>query len=305
MLMSRWVLQARSTGVALLLAGAAACSGGGTPSGAPSGYTKIDDMEGSSGFIEWTPPSDMTPGRWVTATDCTEADRIAPPPSSLDPNGWSYAELPAPYETFPGITSAHALRLRTLSPLVDVWGANVTSDFAFPAGGDGGPDAEPPAAADAGPPAAGAPCMNGSSRQSPGVPVDLGAYSGITFWGMSGAADVNVLVQLQDQNTDPRGGICNPTDPTVETNCYNGFGHGVILTPVMTRYTIAFSDLIQDPYWGYHPDPDVLDSQHVYSLGFQFTASICANDSTIMCAGGQAPPASFDFWIDDLYFVQK
>jgi hypothetical protein len=290
--------------LACLLALGAGCSSGPAAIDAPDGYTKLDDMEGSSQFIEWTPPAGMSPGPWGTATDCTEADRIAPPPYTIDPRGWSYAQLPAPHETFPGIVSTHAVHFRTTSPLVGVWGANVGFDFAYAAGSDAGPPPPPQGSADAGAPAAGQPCTNPSSRDFPGVPVDLSAYSGITFWGMSGGPGVKVRVLLRDVNSDPRGGICNASDPTVETNCYNGFGAAVTLTSTMTRYTLDFADLSQNLSWGYHPDPDVLDVRHVYDLMFEFDLASCTSTAAFMCAGGDMPSASFDFWIDDLYLVK-
>jgi hypothetical protein len=287
---------------ACLLSLVTACSTGGAGGGAPSGYTKIDDMEGQSGFVEWTPPSG-TPGHWWTATDCTEADRILPPPFTLNSNDWTYAELPSPEETFPGITSTHAARLRSTSPLVGIWGANMAIDFGYGTGPDG--TGVTPPSDDGGAPASGQPCQPQTSRTLPGLPVDLSAYSGVTFWGMSGGAPLNIQVTLSDLNSDPRGGVCNGRDPNVETNCYNHFGAGVILTSSMTRYTVDFASLTQNPYWGYHPSPDVPDLQHVYTLIFEFDTLSCQPTTSSMCAGGAMPPASFDFWIDDVYLVNR
>jgi hypothetical protein len=103
--------------------------------GATAGYTKIDDMENDGGTLEWTPPAGLKPGFWFTATDCSESGNIWPPPAIvtagvLTPSIWSYSPLPAPHETFPGIVSTRAARLRTTAPLSNVWGANMNLTFA-------------------------------------------------------------------------------------------------------------------------------------------------------------------------------
>jgi hypothetical protein len=299
------IFTARLFLVASLLACAACSSGKASSDAASAGYTKIDDMEGTTGFIEWTSPPGMTPGFWWSATNCTEGYRISPVLYLEDPYGWSYAALPAPYETFPGTVSTHAARLRTTSPLVGIWGANMGFDFAELPPFDGGPIWPPPMGSDAGTPADGQPCRQGTTRDFNGGTVDLSAYSGITFWAMATMTGVKtVRVQLNDRNTDPRGGICNPADPSNESNCYNGFRVEVAMTDSLTQYTIDFSSLLQDPSWGYRPDPDALDLQHVYQMNFEVDLPSCTVDPNAKCAGG-APSVTFDFWIDDLYFVNK
>ncbi len=75
------------------------------------------------------------------------------------------------------------------------------------------------------------------------------------------------------------------------------------LSDAFAQYSIDFAKLRQDPNWGYRPNPDVFDVQHVYQIVFQITAPTCYTNE--MCAGGSPPPVSFDIWIDDLYFVNK
>ena len=256
--------------------------------------------------IQWPPPPGLVPGSWSSSTDCTQADRIFPPPWELNPNGWSYAALPTPQETFPGIVSTHAARLRTTSPLVGIWGANLNVEFAWPPEDDGGAGAPPPDPADAGAPSDAQACPQASVLLADNS-VDLTAYSGVTFWAMADPTGAkSISVQLQDRNTDPQAGICNAANPTTDSDCWNGFGTGLLLTDTLTQYTLDFSMLQQDPRWGYHPAPDVLDLQHVYSMTFQVDGQlICVTGSNSMCAGGSNPPLSFDFWIDDLYFVKK
>ena len=110
------------------------------------------------------------------------------------------------------------------------------------------------------------------------------------------------MVQLFDVHTDPKGGNCNYTDPNSPDACYNGFATGIALTDTFAQYTIDFESLHQDPGWGYQPDPDVLDTQHVFQLIFQVNTPFCGQGE--MSVGGQHP-VSFDFWIDDLYFVNE
>ena len=196
--------------------------------------------------------------------------------------------------------------MRTLSPLVGAWGANAGFDFAQLPPGDGRPVWPPPPPYVPAPPQPGQPCRQGSDQDFPGGAVDLRAYSGVTFWAMAREDGARTLrIQINDVNTDPRGGICNAADLADEAECYNAFGVEVTLTSAPKRYRIAFSDLMQDPRWGYRVASGVPDWQRVYSMSFQVSASICATSAISMCPGGSAPPLSFDVWIDDLYFVNK
>ena len=289
----------RSFLIVALLPCVSGCSDG---KGPPTGYTKIDDMEEGGMLIEWAPPAGMVHGIWESFTDCTEATDISPPPYFIPSGGWSYAALPQPQETFPGITSTHAAHLRTTSPLVGVWGANIAFDFAELPNADGG-EIWPPQALDAGVPD-GPGCQNRTASDFVGGTVDLTAYSGFTFWGMADPTGVTgITIELDDRNTNPRGGICNVADPTGSGDCYNKFTVSIPLSRTLTRYTVDLSSLQQDPTWGYRPDPDVPDLQHVYGLAFTIKGPGCFPH--YMCAGGTAPPISFDFWIDDLYFINK
>lgn len=296
----------RSSLVVTLLLCATACSCGKVSNNsARTGYTKIDDMEGEGGTIQWVPPSGLASGGWFSNTDCTQAERIAPLPSFVDPQGWYYSSLPAPHETLPGIVSFRAARLRTTSPLVGIWGAQMGFDFTQLPGGDGG-QAGLSDIVDAGVPMIGGqPCRQPSSLDFPSVPVNLSAYSGITFWAMADSAGAKTInVQLRDGNTDPRGGVCNAADPSGVGDCYNGFGIAVTLSDTQTRYTIAFSSLQQNPTWGYRPNPSVLDLQHVYGMIFEADLPFCTTNPNFKCAGGTSS-LTFDFWIDDLYFVNE
>ena len=276
---------------------ALACSGHEKPSEREPTYTKIDDMEGTSGRIEWTPenaPADALPGRWVSYAD-TQCDDLSPTPE-WEPEGsggWSYTSLPTPYETMPDLISQTAARLRTTAPLVNTWGAGMGFMFS-----------EPPADSSTMPVTR--PCTLGTRRDLayPAAPVDLRRYSGIAFWGKAAqdGAATTIRVQFQDSNTDPRGDVCNP-DPGSADECYNGFRVILTLGDTFQRYVVDFGDLEQSPSWGYRPTPSVPDLEHVYGLVFQVDTPGGACPPPIACR--TIPELSFDVWIDDIYFVER
>ncbi len=250
-------------------------------------------MEGTSGLIEWIPPTG-NPGAWTSYTD-TQCDRILPMPVYAG-GTWSYEPVPE-YQTFPGITSKAAARLRTTSPLINQLGAGIAFDFAdlTQAPNDAGASAGIPA------------CIPfyQYTKNTPSVTVDLTAYRGISFWGMAspGAGTGRVYLNVVDNQTDPRGEFCVP-DPTSALGCNTVSRFPVDLTSTFTQYTVDFSQLRRDVGWSYHATPDVLDLEKVYSLWFQVEnpGGNCPPPS--VCAG-QPPSLTFDFWIDDLYFVNK
>lgn len=252
-------------------------------------YTKIDDMEGAGARIDWLPPGVTVPGTWFSAVDCPQADRIFPLPNPADPDAWTHDDLAAPHETFPGVASTRAARLRTLEPLVGGWGASMSVSF------DGGSGELP----------AGVPCEEQTGQDFPAQTVDLSGYAGLTFWARAAAGGkMRIRAQLNDRNTDPRGGICNAADSADISQCYNQFGAWISLTDEFKRYEVPFSELLQNPDWGYQPQSG-LDPAHVYFASFQVETIECFASSNAMCAGGSTPPLSFDFWIDDLYLVNK
>jgi hypothetical protein len=235
---------------------------GGMDPEAGHGYTRLDDMEGTA--VPWTGVA-ATHASWGTHTDVGLENDVSPVPGSL----WSYAPVPTPYETFPGITSTHAARLRTVVPLAGTYGA--TMDFAFTVPDGAGPE----------------------QRTALLLPADLGKYKGITFWARA-AQDpdtATLLVELQDKNTFAAGGVCLDSDGGTD-HCFDGFGVTLSLTDTFTQYTIDFSALAQEG-WGFRPMPDVPDLQNEYILFFQ------------MNTPSGAPSLTFDLWIDDLYFINK
>jgi len=257
-------------------------------------FVKIDDLEGTRGSVEWPAPAGLAQGGWFAATDCSELDRIWPPPNEPGQQNWSPATVD-PYPTFPGVTSTQAARLQTLSPLTGIWGAVMGFSLAVPASDPGAPSTAPDAAVAAA-------CPSADPRNYPVVPVDVSAYRGITFWAKAGPGARVVRVELADTNTDPRGDRCN--DGSDDTNCYNYFYVPLLLTDTMTRYTVDFSQLQQEPTWGYRPTPGVPDLQHVYQIQFEVDAPRCAMAPDVTCADGDTS-LSFDLWVDDIYFVNR
>jgi hypothetical protein len=274
------------------------CAGPSEPAPrAPAAYVKIDDMEGTSGRIAWTPEipaAGALPGHWVSYSD-VQCERLSPVPEWAPGGGmWTYSGLPEPFETFSGVVSEHAARLRTVAPLDNTWGAGMGFQFA-----------EPPLGTD--PTRVTRPCTNGTAPDLdyPAAPVDLSEYSGLVFWGMAAkeAGATTVLVQFQDANTDPRAGICDPV-PASPGACYNGFGVVLELGETLERYELAFSELEQNPLWGYHPEPSIFEREHVYWLVFQIDTPGGVCQPPNVCLGGP-PKLTFDVWIDDLYFVKR
>jgi hypothetical protein len=277
------------------LAGLAACSSGAST----ATYTKIDDMEGSSGVIELPSPDGTTPGAWdtsVIAADPAGAQCHSVLPAPRPAGGtWSYEPVPVPYQTLPAITSLDATRFRTTAPLVNVFGAAIGFDLA---------DLPSP------PQDGGAPTGTPACPPTPTPParaVDLRAYRGITFWGMAsaqGGATSKVFLGINDENSDPRGDRCDPSAASnPRTACFNSFAFPVELSSTFTQHTIYFSQFKQAAF-GYRATPSVLNLQKVYGLSFtvQTPGFFCPPPN--VCAG--APPTlTFDIWIDDLYFVNE
>lgn len=270
-----WLLARRCLVTALALTGLTGCS-----NGAPdSVYTIIDDMEGTDGTIEWMPPVG-SPGKWDSFTDRDlQPDAVLPVPAMAG-GTWLYDSVPIPYQTRPGITSTHAAHVMTTAPLVDEVGAGMGFDFAhLPA--------------------------STANLETSALGVDLRAFRGISFWGMaSGPGTTRVSVQVDDSNTHPSGGRCDPaaTD-NPRTTCYNSFGFPVDLTSTFTQYTVDFSQLKQAAF-GYQTMPSVLTQDKVYGMSFavRTPGGFCPPNASCI---GELPTLTFDIWIDDLYLVSK
>jgi hypothetical protein len=139
------------------------------------------------------------------------------------------------------------------------------------------------------------------------VPFDISRYKAVTFWGMTTTPDpskgsLRVKVQFPDNDTDPRGEVCNGAGPNT-SKCYNSYAAYVEFTTNWQQFTVLLDPgqdkmppqggIAIDPSWGYQ-DAKWLPSQ-VYGISWQ------AQKDTDPDAG---PPLMTDIWVDDVYFVE-
>ncbi len=118
----------------------------------------------------------------------------------------------------------------------------------------------------------------GVSFTDPKQAYDVSCCQGIRFRGkMSGEGISHVRFKVGDWQTDPDGGSCK--------DCYNDFGADLTFTPEWEEYTLKFSELTQEPYWG-EPKP-AIDTSAVYQLQWQVKES-----------GG-----SFDIQVDNVELI--
>jgi hypothetical protein len=135
--------------------------------------------------------------------------------------------------------------------------------------------------------------------------VDLRSFRGLAFYGKAdpNARSTTVAVMLLDRNSDPRGGQCDPVQASA-AECFNSFSASVELEADFRRFAVEFSELEQDPHWGYRPSPNEPDLEHVYGIAFQvFTpGGVCPKGA--VCPG-DPPSLTFDITIDDVHFVNR
>jgi hypothetical protein len=188
--------------------------------------------------------------------------------------------------------------------MAKIWGANITVDLTTPKGVGGGADGAPFDDLDGGSRDAEQehpPIVSSGSAVSG---ADLSAYSGLVFWAKtSGSGNQTIHVMIHDENSEPRGGKCDPS-PTADytAKCYNAFSKSLDLTESFTRYEVPFSDLMRDSTWGNGRGLG-LDLRNVYVIAFEVRNPKCVSDDNAVCAGSAPMYLNFDFWIDDLYLV--
>jgi hypothetical protein len=108
---------------------------------------------------------------------------------------------------------------------------------------------------------------------------DASKYAGVSFWAkVGGKSGKSFRFKVSDVNTHPAGKVC--TD-----GCWNHFGSELTLSTEWKEYTIPFTDLKQEEYWG-SPRPATVTSNQLVSL-----------DWTVL--RGQ----EFDLWLDDIKLV--
>jgi hypothetical protein len=116
--------------------------------------------------------------------------------------------------------------------------------------------------------------------------MDAAEFSGIRFWARAGEMNQSaVRFQIQDRQTQPAGGLCDPT-PDSEQRCYNGFGASLESLDTEWRlYELSFSGLTQREGWGYRGD--TVDATGIRNVEWTFE-----------------PGLDFDLWIDDVFFYR-
>jgi hypothetical protein len=96
---------------------------------------------------------------------------------------------------------------------------------------------------------------------------DVSAYTGLVFWTKNLTdAPVSIKIALQDVNSDPRGGKCDPSpDAGTDTACYDAFAQNVTLLPGDWQIHLL-------PFWSLHQQgfglkvPTGLATHEVYAL---------------------------------------
>ena len=110
---------------------------------------------------------------------------------------------------------------------------------------------------------------------------DASRFTGLSFWAKAGPGSTTQMrFTIADEDTSPDGGICQ----AALMECDDHFGQNVALTEEWQNFTYRFSDLKQDgfgkPFPAFKPDK-------IYGLQFEAGTSV-----------------AFDFWIDDIAFVE-
>src|SRR5205085_5034016 len=72
-----------------------------------------------------------------------------------------------------------------------------------------------------------------------GAPYDASAYSAFTFMAFTGAGPLVINVQFADKDTDPAGGICDPSK-NGPNYCFDHFSAPIMLNPVWTKHVVTF-----------------------------------------------------------------
>lgn len=127
----------------------------------------------------------------------------------------------------------------------------------------------------------------GMTEDGPKGPfMDASDFAGVRFWARVGETNQSpVRFQIQDRQTQPAGGLCDPT-PESEERCYNGFGASLEpLDGEWRLYELPFSGLTQREGWGYQGDS--VDVTGIRNVEWAFE-----------------PGLDFDLWIDDVSFYR-
>lgn len=294
----------------------------------------IDNMDRDplNARFQWGPNEEWR-GLWYASTEAShyQVDSLRPSPkldNSDDCSGWTFdwipdEDRPPADDNFRYRPGGYAAHLRTAGPGLlltpaspggqgmdwgetdRVWGANMSIDLLQPGVTDGGLDVDSSAGLDAG-----APVVSELCPLAGGIGLDLksGEYSGLGFWAKASiGSEQTIHVQLQDVNSDRRGGRCvkaSASPAEVKEYCYNGFAKPITLTGSFTRYEVDFLELRRDPNWGSYPLAP-LSLNDLYLLSFEVRSPKCIAADSARCVGEEDVYLSFDFWIDAVYLYKR
>lgn len=108
---------------------------------------------------------------------------------------------------------------------------------------------------------------------------DASKYAGVAFKIKAAKPNSNIRLKMSDAASHPEGGQCSK-------ECWNSFGKELVVGPEWQSVTLMWSDLAQQPDWGI-PRPPLITASKIRDLEW-----------TIY------PSPEFDFWVDDIHFVE-
>jgi hypothetical protein len=118
----------------------------------------------------------------------------------------------------------------------------------------------------------------GVSFTEPKRPYDASSCAGVSFQARkSGEGTASVRLKVGDWQTSPEGNLCK--------QCYNDFGADFTFTDEWKEYSVLFSEMKQEPYWG-EPKASI-DAAALYQIQWQV----------------KAPGSAFDISVDDVKFI--
>jgi len=132
------------------------------------------------------------------------------------------------------------------------------------------------------------PVMDGGTYSGPKVPYNVGAFTGITFWAMAKTGSdtaLRIKIPMSDETKVEDGGTCVESSTN---KCSDDFGYKFNLPSNgnWKQITVKFSDAaFAQEGWG---AVFAWNPAHVTSIQIQ------SQDKNEM----------YDFWIDDVYFIQ-
>ncbi len=122
---------------------------------------------------------------------------------------------------------------------------------------------------------------------SQSVPVDVSAYSGMSFVVKSATAS-SLIFKVQNPYAQPPCGKCVEVDPMANQDCYSGYSKTVQLpADDVTPRVVKWTELAQQTYGYMPPNTQKFDVNNLVSVAFAFGTNV-----------------DFDVCIDDVKFLE-